>query len=158
MYFFKLFFMIGERLTYYIEKQGLTKTEFCKKFGFNYNSFVSTLADKLPLGMNVLKQVKEALPNLNTEWLLFGNGDIDIREDNHLNSLNEPATIYSKIEPNNFEQLNILLMSALKDKEKIINGLEFKITTLSKDLEKLYTEEIHVKSNVGKSYEIPADK
>ena len=29
----------GKRLTYYIEKQSYTKTEFCKEFAFDYASF-----------------------------------------------------------------------------------------------------------------------
>ena len=146
--FYFLFFMIHERLAYYIESKGFTKTSFCKEFKFNYNSFVNTLAGNLPLGMNVLKQVKQALPNLNTEWLLFGNGEIEIISSG-LTILNEPSEIYKKIDGNNLEKVNALLTGTIKDKNKIIAGLEFQIETLKKELE-AKNEEIHIKSNVVK--------
>lgn len=145
--------MIGERLTYYIEKQGYTKKEFCEKFGFNYNSFVNILADKLTLGMNVLKQVKEVLPNLNTEWLLFGNGEMEV-EPSGLTS--EPSEIYKKIDGNNLEKVNALLTGTIKDKNKIITGLEFQVVALTKELE-AKNEELHIKSNVDTNVEISND-
>jgi hypothetical protein len=145
--------MIGERLTYYIEKQGYSKKEFCEKFGFNYNSFVSTLADKLPLGMNVLKQVKEVLPNLNTEWLLFGNGEMEVIPSG---LTAEPTEIYKKIDGNNLEKINALLTGTIKDKNKIITGLEFQVSALTKELE-VHKEEIHIKSNVDKQSEVSND-
>lgn len=145
--------MIGERLTYYIEKQGYTKKEFCEKFGFNYNSFVNILADKLPLGMNVLKQVKDALPNLNTEWLLFDNGEMEVIPSG---LTSEPSEIYKKIDGNNLEKINALLTGTIKDKNKIIIGLEFQVTALTKELE-AQKEEIHIKSNVDSSVEVSND-
>lgn len=74
--------MIGKRLASYIENKGYKKKQFCEKHGFNYSNFVSILSGAMPLGINVLNKVKEALPNLNIEWLLYGNGSPDLNLDN----------------------------------------------------------------------------
>ena len=44
--------MVGHRLSYYIEKQGFKKKEFCEQYGFVYNNFVSVLSGRMPLGIN----------------------------------------------------------------------------------------------------------
>lgn len=85
--------MVGHRLSYYIEKEGFKKKEFCEQYGFVYNNFVSVLSGRMPLGINVLNKVKEALPNLNIEWLLYGNGAPDLNAEN---SVNEPSVVLVK--------------------------------------------------------------
>ena len=127
--------MVGERLTYYIENQGYTKKDFCKEFGFNYDSFVNMLADKLPLGMKVLKQVKVALPNLNTEWLLFGNGEMEVVPTGLI--VAEPTDIYKKLDGDNLKLINTMLTSTINDKNKIILGLENQTLLLRDKLETL---------------------
>ncbi len=85
--------MVGHRLSYYIEKEGFKKKEFCEQHGFVYNNFVSVLSGRMPLGINVLNKVKEALPNLNIEWLLYGNGVPDLNAEN---LVNEPSVVLVK--------------------------------------------------------------
>ncbi len=147
--------MIHERLTYYIEYKGFTKNEFCKNYNFNYDSFVNTAAGKLPLGMKVLKQIKEALPDLNTEWLLFNNGEMEITLSDRLN---EPVEIYNKKSSNHLDKMNLLLQDSLKDKNKIIEGLEFKISALENQIKEKSTEEIAIKSDMDKKHEVSDSK
>lgn len=92
--------MVGRRLAFYIENKGYKKKEFCEKYGFVYNNFTTILTGRMPLGINVLNKVKEALPNLNIEWLLYGNGSPDLNTEN---SVNEPEVILVKEDP--FEDL-----------------------------------------------------
>ena len=142
--------MIHERLTYYIEYKGFTKKEFCSEKKFNYDSFVNMLAGKLPIGMKVFKQIKSALPELSVEWLLFNNGDMEI---NTTNIVQEPSEVYKKLDPKNYQEIINLLNENLKDKSKIISGLEFQITTLNKELE-AKKNEIYLKSDENKKIEI----
>ncbi len=80
---------IGKRLTFFIENEGFTKKSFCDKFDFHYDSFVMIMADKRPLGINVLNNIKSALPNLNVDWLLY-DGNIS-----NSNMVNEPGEAYN---------------------------------------------------------------
>ncbi len=92
--------MVGNRLAFYIEKKGYKKKAFCEKYGFNYSNFVTMLSGGMPLGINVLNKVKEALPDLNIEWLLYGNGLPDL---NLESEINEASLSYSEVDP--FEEL-----------------------------------------------------
>jgi hypothetical protein len=139
--------MIGDRLSYYIEKQGYKKKEFCEKFGFTYNNFVSVLAGKVPFGMKLLKQVKEVLPNLNTEWLLFGNGEVEVNPSGMISSI-DPSEIYKRSDNTNLEKINALLTGTIKDKNKIIDALEFQIAHLKKELES--EQNLKIKSHQNK--------
>ena len=103
--------------------------------------------------MNVLKQVKEVLPNLNTEWLLFVNGEMEVVPSG---LTSEPSEIYKKIDGNNLDKVNALLTGTIKDKNKIITGLEFQVAALTKELE-AKNEELHIKSNVDTNIEISND-
>jgi len=92
--------MIGKRLAFYIENKGYKKKEFCEKYGFVYNNFTTILTGRMPLGINVLNKIKESLPDLNIEWLLYGNGLPDLNLDS---IMNEPSVHYLKEDP--FEDL-----------------------------------------------------
>jgi len=85
--------MVGRRLAFYIENKGYKKKEFCEKYGFVYNNFTTILTGKMPLGINVLNKIKEVLPNLNIEWLLYGNGVPDLDSEN---TVNEPGVYLVK--------------------------------------------------------------
>lgn len=115
--------MVGKRLAFYIENKGYKKKEFCEKFGFNYSNFVTMLSGSMPLGINVLNKVKESLPDLNIEWLLYGNGVPDL---NLENEINEPRTTYIKEDP--FEELLLRYI----EKGKVYKLLQKMITDAKK--------------------------
>lgn len=86
---------VGERLTYLIESQKISKAEFCKKNGLEYNSFAPVTTDKRTLGIHQLNKIAEVFPNLNINWLLYGKGNININDvDNTLMILEEPSENY----------------------------------------------------------------
>ena len=62
----------GERLKYFIELQGFSLLSFAKKNEINYSGLTQIVNNKRPLGIEVLQQLKTSLPNIDTEWLLFG--------------------------------------------------------------------------------------
>lgn len=96
----------GKRLTYYIEKQGFKKKEFCLNFGFEYNNMVNILADKRPLGINTLKKVHDAFPKLNTHWLLYGVGSEEVGIDFLVNE-----------NPEKYQKINDDLLKSLDDEQ-----------------------------------------
>jgi transcriptional regulator with XRE-family HTH domain len=85
--------MIGKRLSQYIDSLGLTKKQFCDNNGLDYNNWVNIMADKSPLGAKRLDELKAALPELNVEWLLYGNGSPDIH------GVMEPPAEYETSDP-----------------------------------------------------------
>ncbi len=88
----------GERLRYYIENKEVSILNFCKKNDIVYTSLHPILSNGRPLGMNILKKIIEAYPNLNVNWILTGVGNIEINQDEN-NILMEPKTEYSKEDP-----------------------------------------------------------
>jgi len=83
---------IGERLTYYVEKQGVAKKQFCSDNDIVYNNFTIILNNKRKLGLNVLNKIKKGFPNLNVNWLLYGEGNPELS--NSAGSVSEPGISY----------------------------------------------------------------
>jgi len=100
----------GDRLKYYIESKEVSILDFCKKNKIVYTSLHPILQNSRPLGMKILKQVIEAFPNLNVNWILTGFGNIEITEV-------EKAVI---IDPGYYAFLNYFDKKATTDK---INSL-----------------------------------
>lgn len=88
----------GERIRYYIEKQGVSVRSFCVKNNVGYSGFHQVLQNTRNLGMIVLKQLIEAYPNLNVNWLLTGKGNVEIDSEAE-GAMKEPQPIYGKIDP-----------------------------------------------------------
>jgi len=112
---------IGERLRYYIENQYGAIKEFCQKFEIHYPGLTSIMNNKRPLGMEVLHQIKKALPNLDTEWLLYGTKRLEITNiDNGLVVINEPSETYGNNDPGEIALLKYLDRPSVQDKLKAI--------------------------------------
>lgn len=107
----------GKRLTYYIEKQGFTKKSFCENFGFDYPSFTQVLSGTRSMGIIMIDKIHFALPKLNVHWLLYGEGNEEISND-EIYFLNEPAEIYGS-DNDVFEKVLLNYLSKEKIKSKI---------------------------------------
>lgn len=134
--------LIGKRLSEYSEKQGISIKEFASLSDIGYNNTASLLKGSLPLGMQVLHKIKKAFPYINTEWVLFGNGEMEINTG--------PISVNNSKELEMLQQTNNLLIGALKDKEKTISSLENQIALMEKLQEVTKTEESPVKSHVAR--------
>lgn len=106
----------GKRLTYYIEKQGITKKDFCNKNGFDYASFTQVLSETRSMGIIIIDKIHIALPKLNIHWLLYGEGTEEI-EDNFI-ILNETSENYNS-ENDFFERVLLKYLGNEKIKTKI---------------------------------------
>ena len=110
---------IGERLRYYIENQYGAIKEFCQKFEIHYPGLTSIMNNKRPLGMEVLNQIKNALPNLDTEWLLYGTNRGEITNiDNSLAIVNEQTKINGEVDPGEVALLKYLDRPSVQEKIK----------------------------------------
>lgn len=133
---------VAKRLTEFTEKQKISIKDFALKCDINYNNTASLLKGSLPLGMGVLQKIKKAFPELNTEWVLFGNGAMDLNT--QLVSSQNPKEVEQ------LEQVNYLLNSALRDKDKTISSLENQIALLQ-ELKDIKTQDVSpVKSNMDR--------
>lgn len=132
----------GKRLAEFAEIQKISISDFALKCDLNYNNTASLLKGSLPLGMNVLHKIKKGFPNLNTEWVLFGNGTIELN--------NAPVNTQNNKELEQLEQVNYLQSMALKDKDKTIFSLENQIALMQELKELKSLDESPIKSSVGK--------
>ena len=72
---------VGERLTFFIQSNKLSKLNFCFVYGINYSSLLPITTDKKEMGMTVLKQLASKFPLLSCDWLLFGKGEMLLKQD-----------------------------------------------------------------------------
>jgi plasmid maintenance system antidote protein VapI len=111
----------GERLRYYIENQYGAIKEFCQKFEIHYPGLTSIMNNKRPLGMEVLHQIKKALPNLDTEWLLYGTKRLEITNiANELPIASEPLEVYGIADPGEIALLKYLDRPNVQEKLRLI--------------------------------------
>jgi transcriptional regulator with XRE-family HTH domain len=133
--------LVGKRLTEFTKHKGISIKEFASKCDIGYNNATSILKGSLPLGMHVLHKIKKAFPNLNTEWALFENGEMEINNTSLSNQNNK--------EVEQLEQINYLLSNTIKDKDKTISSLETQIALMQELKEATTKDESPIKSNVG---------
>lgn len=133
--------LVGKRLTEYTKHKGISIKEFASKCDIGYNNATSILKGSLPLGMHVLHKIKKAFPNLNTEWALFENGEMEIN--------NTSLSVQNNKEVEQLEQINYLLSNTIKDKDKTISSLESQIALMQELKEATTKDESPIKSNVG---------
>jgi transcriptional regulator with XRE-family HTH domain len=69
--------LIGERINQVCEKLHLSKADLSRKIGLDNNATISRIATgKVNPSYEVLKKMAEALPEINFNWLLSGEGEM----------------------------------------------------------------------------------
>jgi transcriptional regulator with XRE-family HTH domain len=97
---------IGERLRYVIEIEEVNLYQFCKKNSLMYSTFNQIVLGNRNLGVNILYQILEIIPNLNINWLLLGIGEMRIVQKSNSEGellIEEPLATYRK--QDEFEKL-----------------------------------------------------
>lgn len=69
---------VKERLLEYLRANRITQAEFGRMMGVS-SAYVSTMRESLSLDMQ--KKVKAAFPDLNMQWLIFGEGEMIVKGD-----------------------------------------------------------------------------
>ncbi|MFK7050685.1 hypothetical protein V3Q77_12400 [Flavobacterium davisii] len=107
---------------------------FCHIYGFSYNNFVSMLKGNSPFGLKQLNKIHEALPKLNTHWLLYGEGPIELGgEAQTFSILKEEGEMYM----NKDDMMEFILLKYLENE-----NIQKRIVKIYKDdIKKKLTEE-----------------
>ena len=66
---------IKENILYFLEKQGITKTDFCEKTGISYAN-IKGKGLYSEIGGTQIGKILSSYSNLSPEWLLTGNGQM----------------------------------------------------------------------------------
>ncbi len=64
---------VKERLVKFIHSRGMTQYEFTKRLGVS-SSYVATMRQSIP--KDKIMRIKELFPELNRDWLLYGEGEM----------------------------------------------------------------------------------
>jgi fructose/tagatose bisphosphate aldolase len=112
-----------KKILQYIEFEEITVHRFEKITGLSHG----ILRSGSDFGADKLKQIRDNLPDLNMNWLLYDEGEMILSAENKENILNESQE--------NYEKMNINTEMLLKEVENLKNLLEAKQETI--DLLKL---------------------
>lgn len=84
---------IGERFKKIIETENMNAFSFSKRIGVSNTAIAKIIKGESKPGYDVMESVLQEFPNLNTDWLMNGNGEMwkevvgsDNRPDNYLQS------------------------------------------------------------------------
>lgn len=108
---------IKENILYFVEKQGIKKTDFYEKTEISASNFKGS-GLKSEIGGDKIVKILSLFPEINPEWLLTGKGEM-LRE---------------KISPLDLQNEVINFKELAQARLEIIDGLKFKLTTLEKEI------------------------
>jgi len=69
---------VGERLTVYIKSKGHSMKSFAKENKMTYGSIINITAGTSVMGRQIIDQLKACYPELNLNWLLYGQGSMEL--------------------------------------------------------------------------------
>lgn len=111
---------VGERLTYLIESQFVTKAEFYKKYDLKDSSWNPITTNKRTLGILLLDRLVEIFPNLNVNWLLYGKGSVNLIN----NAFDESLMIVQEPENSGYDDPVEKVFLHYLDRPNVINNLK----------------------------------
>lgn len=109
------------RIKNYIDFIDVSVASFEKSVSMSNGSFASQFKNNKTIGVDKIENILRKYPEINPEWLLTGQGEM------LKGQVVAPAVAVN-------ESREQELLSIIKDKNKIIDGLEFKVLTLEKEL------------------------
>lgn len=92
---------IGKRISYFLEKENISVSEFSEKTGLSSNMIYRLRSEERGLSSTSLAQIVEAYPMINVKWLITGIGnhvEVSTSQKNDFttqqNALEEESSIY----------------------------------------------------------------
>ncbi|MCP2028730.1 phage repressor protein C with HTH and peptisase S24 domain [Flavobacterium sp. HSC-32F16] len=82
-----------KRIKQYLDHKGVRVRAFERVVGMSNGSFASQLKNNKTIGVDKLENILQQYPDINSEWLLRGHGEMLL-----YNSLNEERVVYKKTE------------------------------------------------------------
>ena len=125
-----------EKLIFFLEKQGIKKIEFYKKTGFS-NGFLDSGKH---MGSEKLKIIAESYPQLNLDWLILDQGEMNKLD----NNLNKDCA----------ETTNIISTQLIETQKIVIEYKDKEIVELKKEiaaLKKLLAAKANIEHTVKES-------
>ena len=116
-----------QRLMRFIKSQNLSQGKFERMCGMS-NGYLCNI--KQSIGSSKIQSIAMAFPQLNTEWLLTGTGDML----NEGYTTFDPVGVATPTAPNLENEIKIL-QTQLELKDKLIDSLQAEVNTL-KDMNK----------------------
>lgn len=140
---------IKERILYLTEYYNVSKELFFENIGMTYGNFKGSAKER-PLNSDAIVKILSIYTELNSDWLLTGKGEMLKKEYEDFIVVPEKSkelfSSFSNIQTDDEKIKEMVEKLSRLTKEnnlqaKIIEGLEFKVSTLEKDLSELkYTQ------------------
>lgn len=86
------------RIKEFIDYKGINVSAFERKAGFSNGAFASQLKNKRSIGIDKLENILNEFPELSSEWVLRGKGDMVISSENVRKLLGKPSVSYGTTE------------------------------------------------------------
>lgn len=157
---------IKERILHLTDYYGISKEVFFEKIGMTYGNFKGSAKER-PLNSDAIVKILSIYTEINSDWLLTGKGEMikntdddfmiipDKSKKDLFNSFGHTASGDERLQAMvaNLERINEMFTKENLLQKKVIEGLEFKITTLEKEIkESKYTsKEPTIYKNVAES-------
>lgn len=120
--------MIKERIIQLIEYKGIPKEKFYTKIGMTSANFRGE-SKKRPINSNAIENILTVIPDVNTEWLITGKGNmlkgVDLPPDKNYNET-ERSLIDKLLESND---------KLIKSQQQEIAQLKTEIQTLKREIQ-----------------------
>ena len=124
---------VKERLERYIDFKGIKKSDFCKEINVS-GAFISSM--RVSIQPDKLKSIALKYPDLNTEWLLTGNGEM--LKSGNINTVTGNGNTSVAGDGNQITTTNISEMIELqKGYQDMLKTSQAQITSLISIIEKL---------------------
>jgi len=65
-----------ERIAYFVEKKGISLNKFSQQLGVSNSYFSKMIKNKASVGSDIIENILRFYPEINTNWLLTGTGDM----------------------------------------------------------------------------------
>lgn len=126
--------LIAQRLNNLVKDKGFSANEFAEFCGVSAPNMSGYLNGKRPLGIKIIDKIKEVIPDIDLNWLLYGAEAVDL--------VNESNTVYCTQNP------------VEKYIEGLVNARYEKVTSKIEYLEKQFKKDIlELKTNIELSNE-----
>lgn len=122
-----------ERILQIIEYKGISKNQFYKETGLS-NGFLDKVKD---IGVSKLEQILKTYPEINPEFIIFGNKPMIKKEETSSNMVSEAQTSYEK--KSNENEIIAMQKKLLESQAREIELLHEKIERLE-DIKSISTK------------------
>ena len=120
---------VKQRLTDYIKYRKISKSEFCRTIEVS-NAYITSIVTSIQ--PDKIERITLKYPDLNTGWLLTGEGEMLKNDETSKNNIKEKAVLIHQSDPKDLEIIQ-LQRQMISDRDKIIKLMEKRIEMLEQN-------------------------